>query len=76
MRELRLNRLVQLRDMAPALADRAFAQLLYAAHPYGHLPIGTEESLRAMTLDEVRRFHGSMFAPVADDGRRRGRRHA
>ena len=63
VRELRLNRLVQLRDMAPALADRVFAQLLYANHPYGHLPIGTEESLRSMMLGEVRGFHGSMFAP-------------
>ena len=29
VRELRLNRLMQLRDMPPALADRAFTQLLY-----------------------------------------------
>jgi zinc protease len=64
VRELRLNRLVQLRDMAPALADRTFARLLYAGHPYGHLPIGTEESLRAMTLGEVRDFHVSTFAPA------------
>jgi zinc protease len=63
VRDLRLNRLVQLRDMAPALADRAFAQLLYPNHPYGHLPIGTEGSLRAMTLREVGLFHRSMFAP-------------
>ena len=63
VRELRLNRLVQLRDLAPALADRAFARLLYANHPYGHLPIGTEESLQSMMLGEVSGFHGSMFAP-------------
>jgi zinc protease len=63
VRELRLNRLVQLRDMAPALADRTFARLLYSGHPYGHLPIGTEESLREIELEEVQRFHGSMFAP-------------
>ena len=63
VRELRLNRLVQMRDMAPALADRAFAQLLYANHPYGHLPIGTEESLQSMILSDVRGFHGLMFAP-------------
>ena len=42
VRDLRLNRLLQLRDMPPALADRVFAQLLYRDHPYGHLPIGTE----------------------------------
>src|SRR5262245_48487742 len=50
VRELRLNRLIQLRDLAPALADRAFARLLYRDHPYGHTPLGTEESLQAVTL--------------------------
>jgi zinc protease len=63
VRELRLNRLIQLRDLAPALADRAFAQLLYRDHPYGHTPLGTEESLQSVTLDEVQTFHGTMFAP-------------
>ena len=63
VRELRLNRLVQLRDMAPALADRMFARLLFRDHPYGHLPIGTEESLRAITLGEVADFHRVMFGP-------------
>jgi zinc protease len=63
VRELRLNRLVQLRDMAPAQADRAYTQLLYAGHPYGHLPIGSEESLRELTLHEVHAFHASKFNP-------------
>jgi predicted Zn-dependent peptidase len=63
VRELRLNRLVQLRDMAPALADRAFTERLYPNHPYGHLPIGTEGSLRSMALEEVGAFHASMFTP-------------
>ena len=40
VRDLRLNRLVQMRDMPPALADRAFTELLYRSHPYGHLAIG------------------------------------
>ncbi|HEX6975749.1 MAG TPA: pitrilysin family protein, partial [Vicinamibacterales bacterium] len=63
VRELRLNRLVQLRDMPPGLAERAFAKLLYPNHPYGHLPIGTEGSLRAMTLREVVGFHRQVYAP-------------
>ena len=63
VRELRLNRLVQMRDMAPALAERAYAKLLYAEHPYGHLPIGTEASLQAMDLGEVSAFHAAMFDP-------------
>jgi zinc protease len=63
VRELRLNRLIQLRDLAPALADRAFSRLLYGDHPYGHMPLGTEASLQSVTLDEVSRFHRTMFTP-------------
>jgi zinc protease len=63
VRELRLNRLIQLRDMPPALADRAFTELLYRDHPYGHLSIGSEESLRAMTLDDISTFHSRFYAP-------------
>jgi predicted Zn-dependent peptidase len=64
VRELRLNRLVQLRDMPPALADRVFAQLLYKGHPYGHLPIGTEGSLRALTLRDITSFHRRAYHPA------------
>ena len=64
VRDLRLNRLVQLRDLPPALAERAFVSLLYRGHPYGHLPIGTEPSLRAMTVSEVQRFHAAAYRPA------------
>jgi len=64
VRELRLNRLLQLRDLPSALADRVFAQLLYRHHPYGHLPIGTEGSLRAMTVREITGFHRRAFSPA------------
>ena len=65
VRELRLNRLVQLRDTPSALADRVFAELLFKGHPYGHLPIGTEGSLRAVTLKEVAAFHARAYRPSA-----------
>ncbi len=62
VRDLRLHRLLQLRDLPPALADRVFAQLLYRNHPYGHLPIGSEGSLRAMTVREITAFHRRAFS--------------
>jgi zinc protease len=74
VRDLRLNRLVQMRDMPPVLADRALTELLYRDHPYGHLAIGREESLRALSLESVRRFHRQSFVPsgatvvIAGDG--------
>lgn len=63
VRELRLNRLLQLKDMPPAVADRAFAQLLYKGHPYGHLPIGSEGPLRALTVRDIAAFHRRVVAP-------------
>jgi len=65
IRQLRLTRLVQIRDMASAVADRAFMQLVYGAHPYGHMALGTEEALRQMTIDDVRRFHERIYTPSA-----------
>jgi zinc protease len=64
VRELRLNRLVQLRDLPPAVADRLFTQYLYRDHPYGHLPIGTEGSLRSRALDDVVAFHRRVYTPA------------
>jgi zinc protease len=63
VRDLRLNRLLQLREMPPAVAERLFAQVVYGSHPYGHLPIGTESSLRAMNVGEARAFHRQMYDP-------------
>jgi zinc protease len=57
VRERRLSRLAQLRDLPPAVAERAFAQSVYPGHPYGHLPLGTDASLAALTLEEVIAFH-------------------
>jgi len=62
VRERRLHRLIQLRDQPSAVADRAFLDLLYPDHPYGHLAVGTEASLRAVTLDEVRALHDRAYA--------------
>jgi zinc protease len=63
IRQLRLDRLRQLKDLPPAVAERAFLQLLYPSHPYGHLAIGGDASLRELTLDEVVRFHKATFVP-------------
>jgi zinc protease len=63
VRQLRLHRLTQIRDMPGALADRAFLKLLYGIHPYGHPPIGTEASLASMTVDDVRSYHVRAIRP-------------
>ena len=63
VRQLRLHRLTQLRDMPGAVADRAFLKLLYGAHPYGHSPIGSEASLASMQVDDARAFHARAIRP-------------
>lgn len=63
VRQLRLHRLTQMRDMPGAVADRAFLKLIYGSHPYGHLPVGSESTLAAMTADDVRAFHARAIRP-------------
>ena len=64
LRRQRLNRLIQLRDLPGAIAERVFARLLYGDAPYGHTPLGHEASLLAMTVDDVRAFHQRVFHPA------------
>jgi zinc protease len=61
VRALRLSRLMQLRDVPSALAERVFASRLYGSHPYGHTAMGTEASLNAITVGELRKFHEECY---------------
>jgi len=63
VRQLRLHRLMQLRDVPNAVADRTFIRLLYGSHPYGHTPIGHEHTLAVLGVDDVRSFHARMIRP-------------
>jgi predicted Zn-dependent peptidase len=66
VRRERLTGLLQLRDRAPAIADRAFAQTVFgAAHPYGRPAGGTEASTRALTRADVQRFYAAHWRPNA-----------
>jgi predicted Zn-dependent peptidase len=63
VKQLRLDRLRQMKDVAPAIAERAFLRLLYGAHPYAHLAIGTQPTLSAITLDDVAQHHAAIYRP-------------
>ena len=43
------------------LGKEALNGMLYAGHPYGAPAIGTERGLEAITLDDVRSFHGRHY---------------
>jgi predicted Zn-dependent peptidase len=85
LRKERLTELLQLKDRAPQIADRAYAAILYGErHPYGRPLTGTEASTRAITRADVRRFYQTYFRPnnatlivvgdvTADDMERRAR---
>jgi zinc protease len=63
VRQLRRDRLRQLKDVPSAVAERAFLRLVYAGHPYGHLAIGDEPSLAALSLEEVVQAHAAALRP-------------
>ena len=64
IRNLRLERLRQMKDHAGAMADRAFARVVYGDHPYGRLPMGSEAPLTAMTVEDTRALHAAMLRPA------------
>ena len=65
VRELRRNRVRQLRSVPAAVAERVYLETLYPGHPYGHLGIGTDAALSRMTVDDVRRFHRDRYRLAA-----------
>ena len=65
LRSDRLTALVQQHDEARAVAQVLFMHTVYGdAHPYGRRTSGTEASLRALTPDDLRRFHATYFRPT------------
>lgn len=63
VREIRLNRLQQLRRSAASAAERVFASAVYGAHGYGHAGLGTTAALSRITIDDVREQYARVCAP-------------
>ena len=63
VRKVRLTALQQLRDRAPAIADRAFASAVFGDHPYGRPLAGTEGSVASITREDVQRFYTTYYRP-------------
>jgi zinc protease len=62
LRGQRLVALTQARAQPSAIASRVFPRILYGdSHPYGR--VVTEESIKAITRDDVVAFHKSYFQP-------------
>lgn len=64
LRKERLTELLQVKDRAPQIADRAYASILYGErHPYGRPLTGTEGSTRAIARADVQRFYQTYYRP-------------
>lgn len=64
VRRERLTGLKQLRDQAPAIADRAFANAVFGdRHPYGRSLSGTERSVASISRADLLRFYETHYRP-------------
>jgi zinc protease len=62
LRGQRLVQLTQARAQPAAIASRVFPRIVYGSeHPYGRMV--TEESLKAITRDDIAAFHKAYFQP-------------
>jgi predicted Zn-dependent peptidase len=64
LRKERLTTLAQWHDQPGTVASVAFSQTLFGSrHPYGVPSIGNEQSLRAMKVADLKRFHEAYYNP-------------
>jgi len=62
VRQQRLTGLLQARDDPATVASLAFSRVLYGtAHRYGTAAMGTADTIKAFTPEDLRAFHASSF---------------
>ena len=64
VRDLRVTRVKQMRQLPSAVANRVFLTAVYPHHPYGHVALGTEDDLRGLGVDDVVGFHRRWYRPA------------
>jgi zinc protease len=60
-RNIRLNQLKSAKDNPGAAVRYYFLKAYFGAHPLGHLPSGSEESLAAMTAADIRAYYEKSY---------------
>lgn len=63
VRDERLTSIIQNRDEASVVAGETFARIVFGSSPYGSPSIGTEESVRAVSREEIARFYATRYRP-------------
>jgi zinc protease len=65
LRKTRLNTILQARDQPATIVSLAFNKVLYgASHRYGGPAGGTEASLNALTVADLKAFHAAHYQPA------------
>ena len=65
LRQERLTTLLQARDDAAQVAPLAFGRVVYGGtHRYGTSAMGTQATLKAFTIADLRSFHTTMYHPA------------
>jgi predicted Zn-dependent peptidase len=63
-RQERLTNIIQARDQPTSIAAIGFSRVLYGrGHRYGTPALGTAETLKAFTVEDLRAFYSSAFRP-------------
>jgi zinc protease len=64
LRQQRLTSLIQSRDDAATIASLAFSHVVYgSSHRFGTAAMGTADTIRAFSVDDLRAFYSAMFRP-------------
>jgi zinc protease len=64
IRKSRLTDLIRLRDQGPAIANLAFPAIIYGnGHPYGAATLGTEASVKSLSIADLQNYHQTNFKP-------------
>ncbi len=64
VRNDRLTALLQQQDSPFQIAFRVLASCMYGdQHPYGHVPLGDDKALKAITRDDIVKFYAASYSP-------------
>ena len=65
LKKRRASDFMRRQDSLQQIAGATLTKNFYAGHPYGHLDIGTPESVEKMTAADLASFHKKFFQPQA-----------
>jgi zinc protease len=64
LRKNRLTDLLRLKDQGPAIANLAFPAIIYGGvHPYGAATLGTEASVKSLSVTDLQGYYQTNFKP-------------